>query len=177
MTRFILVSGLPASGKTTLAAALARALALPLFDKDAFLESLFAERPPSTPAERAELSRLADLALQQAVERSNGAVVASWWRHPRAGGESGTPVAWLERVSSQWVEVYCRCPPHVAVGRFLGRTRHPGHFDRRSSYDELLERFEKSTRLGPLGVGQLVEVDTSEIVDIDALAERVLRLD
>jgi len=39
--RFVVVSGLPGSGKTTVAQALAPLLKLPLFDKDAILEQLF----------------------------------------------------------------------------------------------------------------------------------------
>lgn len=38
---FIVISGIPASGKTTLASQLAPVLNLPLLDKDDILESLF----------------------------------------------------------------------------------------------------------------------------------------
>ena len=41
---FVVVSGLPASGKTTLARRLASVLELPLIDKDDILDRLFAER-------------------------------------------------------------------------------------------------------------------------------------
>ena len=41
---FVVVSGLPASGKTTLAKSLALALGLRLLDKDDILESLFGPR-------------------------------------------------------------------------------------------------------------------------------------
>ena len=40
--RLVVVSGLPASGKSTVARTLAGALGLPLLDKDVFLEALFA---------------------------------------------------------------------------------------------------------------------------------------
>lgn len=38
---FVIVSGLPASGKSRLGAVLAPLLCLPMLDKDAFLEALF----------------------------------------------------------------------------------------------------------------------------------------
>ncbi len=173
MNQYVIVSGLPASGKSTLALALARALALPLFDKDTFLEALFVDHSPSTPAERTELSRLADVALQEAVTCASGAVVASWWKHPRAGGESGTPVDWLRRLPGPLIEIYCQCPAPAAVERFTRRTRHPSHFDQRWSFAELLARFEATKALGPLGIGQVLEVETDRSVDIDVLAERV----
>ncbi|WP_245771051.1 AAA family ATPase [Actinacidiphila guanduensis] len=41
MSAFVVVSGLPASGKSTLARGLAGRLGLPLIEKDAILESLY----------------------------------------------------------------------------------------------------------------------------------------
>jgi hypothetical protein len=41
MNRFIVVTGLPASGKSTVGVTVARALGLSLFDKDEILEALF----------------------------------------------------------------------------------------------------------------------------------------
>ena len=41
---FVIVSGLPASGKSTIAVGLAEDLRLPLMDKDAYLEALFGDR-------------------------------------------------------------------------------------------------------------------------------------
>jgi len=173
VNRYVIISGLPASGKTTLALALADVLSLPLFDKDAYLEALFADRPPATPPARSQLSRMADLTLRENVEHANGAVVASWWKHPRAGGESGTAVDWLHGLSGPRVEVHCLCSPQIAVERFLSRTRHPGHFDQRWSRDELLARFQRSAALGPLGIGRLIEVDTHDSPDVEELAQRI----
>jgi shikimate kinase len=47
MNRLVVVSGLPASGKSTVAKALAAGLAFTLLDKDSFLEALL-ERSPVT---------------------------------------------------------------------------------------------------------------------------------
>jgi len=44
MNRYVVLSGLPASGKSTLARALSQAFFLPLLDKDQFLEALLARK-------------------------------------------------------------------------------------------------------------------------------------
>ena len=45
---FVVVSGLPASGKSTLSRRLATALSLPMLDKDDILEGLFESLAPET---------------------------------------------------------------------------------------------------------------------------------
>jgi len=66
-------------------------------------------------------------------------------------------------------EVYCECDPAVAVSRFLARDRHPGHGDAQKSRDGLIEQFEVLARLGPLGLGRTITVNTEAPVDIAAL--------
>ncbi len=77
MKRFVVVSGLPASGKTTVEAAVASALGLPLLDKDAILETLFAKDGIGDPRWRSRLSRIADDLLQSQAVASDGAVISS----------------------------------------------------------------------------------------------------
>lgn len=86
MSRFIVVSGLPASGKSTIGAALSTGLGLPLLDKDDILEALFDELGVGDAAWRTTLSRAADRILETLAERSRAAVVVSWWRLVRAVG-------------------------------------------------------------------------------------------
>lgn len=61
---YVVASGLPASGKTTLARRLTSALELPLIDKDDILDRLFEERGIGDPAWRRRLSRESDRGLQ-----------------------------------------------------------------------------------------------------------------
>lgn len=168
MQGFVIVSGLPASGKSTLARSLAQELVLPLLDKDDFLEALFPTTGVHEEALRRQLSRQADAELQHAAMRLQGAVVTSWWRHPRSTSDSGTPVEWLSALRTV-VEVYCRCSPVVAASRFLARSRHPGHLDALRRPAELLETFKRQESLGRLGLQRCIVVDT----EADARPERV----
>src|SRR5437899_1901341 len=100
---FVLISGLPASGKTTLARRLALALHLPLIDKDDILERLFESRGVADAAWRRTLSRESDAILQAEATASNGAVLASFWHLPGMPADSGTPTEWLATLSKQVV--------------------------------------------------------------------------
>ena len=170
---FVVVSGLPASGKSTVAAGLAEALGLALFDKDDYLEALFGDSAVGNPQQRERLSRRADAILEESAQRNVGGVLSSWWKHPKSKADSGTPVSWLTSLPGVLVEVHCVCPPEVATSRFLARTRHPGHCDERHSEATLVSAFVEQATLGPLGVGALVEVDSELPADRAALADRI----
>lgn len=173
MNRYVIVSGLPASGKSTLAAALSRELGLPLLDKDHFLEVLFASQGIGDAQWRRQLSHEADAAFRKQAEQSAGAVFASWWKHPRSLSDSGTPTDWLFALPGAKVEVHCKCSPEIAAERFLARQRSPGHLDSRWSYADLLANFAAQASLGPLGLGALVEVSTEGQVDLAVLLREI----
>ena len=175
--KLYVISGLPASGKTTLARALANRLRVPVLDKDDILEALFdslAAGPdyPYTPASRQRLSRASDTILRTLVTGIFSAVVVSFWRHPGSRGTSGTPVAWLTTAGVPVVEIYCQCPPELAKQRFLERDRHPGHCDQQRNADGGLD-FQAYAAQGPLGIGECVRIDTGDSVDLDTLLARL----
>ena len=60
---FVVISGLPGSGKTTLARRLAPALNLPLIDKDDILDRLFEAKGSGDAVWRRRLSRESDVIL------------------------------------------------------------------------------------------------------------------
>lgn len=81
---FVIISGLPASGKSTLARALAERLSLPLIEKDEILESLYDSLGIGDHAWRHRLSRASDDVLFSLAARTQGAVLDNWWHHETA---------------------------------------------------------------------------------------------
>jgi len=165
----VVLSGLPCSGKSTLARQLAPALALPLIDKDAILEALFESRGVGDAAWRRGLSRESDVLFEAEAKASRGAVLVSFWHLPGMPVDSGTPTAWLAELPAQLVEVHCACAPEVAAERFVRRRRHPGHLDLTSSYAEVLASLRAIPRRGALEIGQRVNIDTSRERDVDSV--------
>jgi predicted kinase len=165
VTPFVVISGLPGSGKTTLGRRLAPLLGLPLIDKDDILERLFAAKGTGDAARRRALSRESDAILQQEATNSSGAVLVSFWRLPGMPSDSGTPTDWLHAQSGHVVNVHCACEVDVAANRFLHRRRHAGHLDGRHSPAEVLASLREIARLPPLDIGRRIDVDTSREPD------------
>jgi AAA domain len=161
---FVIVSGLPGSGKTTVAEALAPLLHLPVFDKDTILEQLFETRGIGDASWRRQLSREADDLLQAAVSSCAGAVVTSFWCVTGMPADYGTPTDWLGALSRTIVNVHCECPPQLATARFVRRTRHPGHLDETRTAAEVLATIQALPTPGYLGVGEPVIVETTATV-------------
>jgi 2-phosphoglycerate kinase len=170
---FIVVSGLPGSGKTTLARQLAEQLGLPLVDKDDILDRLFEANGVGDSAWRRRLSRESDVILEREAMASNGAILASLWRVPGMAEESGTPTGWLQDLSNLVVNVRCQCSPETAAKRFVERTRHPGHLDRHASYAEVLASLQSLAALGGVDIGPRIDVDTSGPVGIDDVVREI----
>ena len=173
MPRFVVVTGLPASGKSTIGRQLSAALALRLLDKDEILEALFDKHGIGDGAHRSALSRDADLELETRAMSLPGAVLVSWWRHPASRVESGTPTGWLSRLPRQIVELHCRCRPEVACERFFARTRHPGHLDQLRNPAEELARFRTFDAFGPIGLATVVEADTERPLEVGRLVRAI----
>ena len=171
--QFVVVSGLPASGKSTLAQQLAPALGLLLLDKDTILERLFDSRGIGDVTQRRLLSRESDLILRSEATASGGAVLVSHWHLPGMPPNSGTPTNWLPELSDKVVNVHCECQIEIAAERFVRRTRHSGHLDREKSYVAILDNIRSVARLGRLNIGPRVDVDTSQAPDLDAVARDV----
>ncbi len=171
--RFVVVSGIPGCGKSTVGRALAEHLDTPYLDKDEILESLFDGLECSSEETRHRLSRAADEEFESKALSCTRAVLDSFWRHPSADTQSGTPSGWLTAPEVHSVEVLCGCPPELAATRFLRRTRHVGHLDSAWNHASLVAQSRKLMHRLPLGGGALIEVDTTDTVDLKQLAAQV----
>ena len=169
----IVVSGLPASGKTTVARELATRLHFDFLDKDDFLEALYERYGVFSWEHRKRLSRESDVSFRNNAAKAGSAVLVSHWRPLGSDGDSGTPVEWLEDEYDLIVEVYCQCTPELAFARFTNRTRHPGHYDKHRNLEDLKMRMSSWAARFPLRLGSLVCVRSDEEVDPDALCKTV----
>ncbi|WP_329116717.1 AAA family ATPase [Streptomyces sp. NBC_01465] len=164
---FIIISGLPASGKTTLANLLAPQLGWPVMDKDTILESLYDTLGVGDPTWRHRLSRAADEILFTLAESVPQAILVNWWHHTTAPQR-------LSALTAELTEIHCDIDPTTAAHRFQSRTRHPGHLDADRTPAELAARVAevRSTYPGPLHLGgRLLRVDTTNPVDTAAVAQ------
>ncbi len=160
-TLYVLVGGWPASGKSTLASALAAELGLGLLSKDAIKEALMdALGTPASVEESRRLGVAAVHALLRTARDVPGAVIDSTWF------DYTKPL--VARLPGTHVEVRCHAPLPIVQARFRARVRDGRHLDDLRAVEEMW-----GSPVHPLDAGPLIDVDTSHPVDIHALAVQI----
>lgn len=166
--RIVLVSGPPASGKTTVARPLAATLGYALLTKDDIKEALFTamQGPAGDLAFSRKIGAAAMEALWALAPNCPRVVLEANFR-TRSAYERAKVGALVGRI----VEVHCRLPLEEASRRFAQRAReerhHPAHALQEISLEQLAEYAE------PFGMNSVIELNTGAAVDVNGLAERI----
>jgi predicted kinase len=162
----VLVSGAPASGKTTLAGPLAAELGLALLSKDQIKETLHDAlgAPEADPTWSQRLGAAAMELLWALAADQRAVVLEANFPPCRASVRDK-----ISALCPRPVEVYCACPPGLATRRYAERAavRHPVHVVTALTADYLAD-YDR-----PVGIGDVITVDTTGPVDVAALAGRV----
>lgn len=169
MRKIVFISGSPGAGKTTLAVPLADRLGWPLIAKDDIKETLF-DAMGGVGGNLEESRRFGAGAMETlwALAARCPEVVLEANFRPRSDYER----ARLTGLKGQVVEVHCQCPTSEAIRRFKARGAagvHPAH-PWRLMGDHAFAEFD-----GPMGIGEVISVDTTRPTDIDWVATEVVR--
>jgi predicted kinase len=165
----VVVTGMPSSGKTTVAEGLAARLALPLIAKDEIKESLY------------ESLGADDLAASARIGAAAYALIFGMARTMLASGVSLIAEANFFRDQEhefaslpehRLAQLHCHAPLAVLLDRYAKRSRHAGHQDA-EKIKELPARYESGAHSPMQLQGELIQLDTMERVDLDALAARL----
>lgn len=164
-TPIIIVTGYPATGKTTLAQRLASELSLPLLWKDGFKETLAESLGWSTDEWSRKLGIASWALLYQQVETLAAAGVA--FVVEGNFDPIYATMRWQQvcaRYSLRILQIRCETKPETLLARFQARItrgeRHPVHRDQDSALQRLVHQ-------GPLGwievEGERLAVDTTNL--------------
>lgn len=168
--RLVMVNGVPASGKSGVAAQLSAATGWPVYGLDTVKEPFLAEvgaevGPVERPFNRVlgRASYRAIFALIAAAPEGTTAIVDAWFGfQPRALLEELVAGAGVAEV----LELWCAAPPAEVAARYRARAAgraagHPG-----PEYAEELRAL--AERAAPMGIGPVLTVDTTQPFDTDA---------
>ena len=164
------MTGVPASGKSTLSRLLADALQLPVLAKDVVKEALHDSLETTDPV---AVSKASAEVIWHLLPSFPGGVIVDMWLDPVR--DAGVAADGLSRAGAmaRAIEIGCRCPGEVAVERYRGRLRSLAH---RPPDSQTLARIqEASDQMRPTGIGPYLAVDSTKpfaITDIVAWVRR-----
>ena len=171
--RIVLVSGPPASGKTTLARPLAERLGFALLTKDDIKESLYVamQGRPGDVEFSHQIGAAAMEVLWSLAQHCPAVVLEANFR-TKSGYEREKVRDLLAMPATRMVEVYCRVSREEASRRFAERARAERHHPAHALVEMAPERMAEYEE--PFALTPVVEVDTREPVDVEALSRSIV---
>ncbi|MGI4993659.1 AAA family ATPase [Halobacteriovorax sp. GFR7] len=174
----IIVSGLPAVGKTTISKELAMEFSLPLIGKDTIKESLFDSLGVKDRAWSRELGKASYPILYSLIEAqlkaSKSLLVES-----NFSNQFDTPILrdFISKYNAKVLTIYCECDGNVLFERFKTRAlsgkRHPGHKDH-ENFDEFKNSLSKG-KIEKLDLNcKSVTVNTTNLESLDLQEVKVI---
>jgi predicted kinase len=167
----LVVSGAPATGKSTVSCVLSRELGIPLLSLDTVKETLADSLGLGDEAWSDTLGDAAAEVVFRLATSVPASIAEGWWRRERRRRAI--------EVFRGRMEVFCTCEPDLAVARAtarIGEARHAIHRDviNPRALEPLADVVTTAT---PLGLGAaLVQVDTTAGLDSASLLADVRRL-
>jgi glucokinase len=165
--RYVIITGLPAAGKTRLGRSLSERLIWPLLSKDVIKEALADSLGLGDEAWSLRLSKAAMEVLHRAACVSPAAIMdANFKVEPDRDRLIALP--------GKKVQIFCHAPPDVIVARMKARAagRHPIHRDAMAPEKMAAQLREQATNWAPLDLGvPVLSVDTSLPFDEEAILD------
>jgi len=173
----IIINGLPGTGKTTIAKSIALKLSMPLIMKDAIKEFLFdtlgvKDREWSGSLGKFSYKYLYELTDFMLADGQSIIIENAFEK------QYSKPI--LEEIISKYKlnnihEIYCFTDKDTRRKRYMERNetgnRHPGHVDHLNYLSN--KDPEPTEKYGPLNIGKLVKIDTTDfsLVNVDKVLE------
>ncbi|HSX30600.1 MAG TPA: AAA family ATPase [Candidatus Saccharimonadales bacterium] len=168
----VIVSGLPATGKTVLSKKLAQYAQLPLFSKDAVKEMLFDGVGHGDRAWGEKLNTptydILDYIVEQQL-RSRGSLIVETPYDQDFRVEKY--IEMQAKYGFTCVQVLCYADPEILLQRFIERIgsadRHPGHNDK-AALEDFKASMKNAGKVTPLPLaGQVYQVDTTHFAQVN----------
>lgn len=163
----VLVNGVPASGKSRIARAVADRTGWPLLSLDTVKNPFLEELGGGDRAFNRTLGRASYKAIWSLVRDApagSAFVIDAWFGfQPRAVLDAYLAMSGVERIA----EIWCHAPGEVLAARYGARldSRLPGH----PGADYIPELVELSARATPIAIGPVYDLDTTVDTDPDAV--------
>ncbi len=165
-TAVVLVTGLPAAGKSTLAGRLARELGWPVLSLDTVKEALHRHAPAAEPA---LLRRQSEAILWAIAADCPTPVLIDLWVQP--GRDDVRVRGGVLAFGVRAVEVMCSVDAQTAVRRYRARRRGGPH---QLADLDVIDRIRAAAAAwSPLGVGPTLTVATGHPVDLGPVVDWV----